>query len=144
MVVCQSEDCYRQMAKTKQTARKTNTPGMSTYQDDSTSSSSSGEEVDTDAEESRQKATSWDTTGPSSPEMKGRSPKLPKGANKVQGDFGVFLWWSEWEPAGPTDLPRVPNSGGHSQDQEDKEKHEVNHSKSPGSRGTDRVIFRMV
>ena len=43
------------MAKTKQTARKTNTPGMSTHQDDSTSSSSSGEEVDTNAEESRQK-----------------------------------------------------------------------------------------
>ena len=43
------------MAKTKQTARKTNTPGMSTYQDDSTSSSSSGEEVNTDAEESRKK-----------------------------------------------------------------------------------------
>ena len=43
------------MVKTKQTARKTNTPGMSTYQDDSTSSSSSGEEVDTDAEDSRQK-----------------------------------------------------------------------------------------
>ena len=43
------------MAKTKQTARKTNTPGMSTYQDDSTSSSSSGEEVDTDVKESRQK-----------------------------------------------------------------------------------------
>ena len=43
------------MAKTKQTARKTNTPGMSTCQDDSTSSSSSGEEVDTDTEESRQK-----------------------------------------------------------------------------------------
>ena len=42
------------MAKTKQTARKTNTPGMSTYQDDSTSSSSSGEGVDTDVEESRQ------------------------------------------------------------------------------------------
>ena len=42
------------MAKTKQTARKTNTPGMSTYQDGSTHSSSSGEEVDTDAEESRQ------------------------------------------------------------------------------------------
>ena len=41
------------MVKTKQTARKTNTPGMSTHQDDSTSSSSSGEEVDTDAEESR-------------------------------------------------------------------------------------------
>ena len=41
------------MAKTKQTARKTNTPGMSTHQDDSTSSSSSGEEVDTDAEETR-------------------------------------------------------------------------------------------
>ena len=43
------------MVKTKQMARKTNTLGMSTYQDDSTSSSSSGEEVDTDAEESRQK-----------------------------------------------------------------------------------------
>ena len=42
------------MAKTKQTARKTNTLGMSTYQDDSTSSSSSGEGVDTDVEESRQ------------------------------------------------------------------------------------------
>ena len=41
------------MAKTKQTARKTNTLGMSTHQDDSTSSSSSGEEVDTDLEESR-------------------------------------------------------------------------------------------
>ena len=41
------------MAKTKQTARKTNTPGMSMHQNDSTSSSSSGEEVDTDAEESR-------------------------------------------------------------------------------------------
>ena len=41
------------MAKTKQTARKTNTPGMSTHQDDSTSSSSSGGEVDTDAEETR-------------------------------------------------------------------------------------------
>ena len=42
------------MAKTKQTARKTNTPGMSMHQNNSTSSSSSGEEVDTDAEESRQ------------------------------------------------------------------------------------------
>ena len=41
------------MAKTKQTVRKTNTLGMSTHQDDSTSSSSSGEEVDTDAEETR-------------------------------------------------------------------------------------------
>ena len=42
------------MAKTKQTARKTNTPGMSMYQNDSTSSSSSGEEMDTDTEGSRQ------------------------------------------------------------------------------------------
>ena len=41
------------MAKTKQTARKTNTPGMSTHQNDSTSSSSSGEEMDTDVEGSR-------------------------------------------------------------------------------------------
>ena len=42
------------MAKTKQTARKANTPGMSTHQNDSTSSSSSEEEMDTDTEESRQ------------------------------------------------------------------------------------------
>ena len=41
------------MAKTKQTARKTNTLGMSMHQDDSTSSLSSGEEVDTDTEETR-------------------------------------------------------------------------------------------
>ena len=41
------------MAKTKQTARKTNTPGMSMHQDDSTSSSSSGGEVDTNVEETR-------------------------------------------------------------------------------------------
>ena len=41
------------MAKTKQTARKTNTLGMSTQQDYSTSSLSSGEEVDTNAEETR-------------------------------------------------------------------------------------------
>ena len=41
------------MAKTKQTARKTNTLGMSIHQDDSTSSSSSGEEVDTDVEGTR-------------------------------------------------------------------------------------------
>ena len=42
------------MAKTKQTARKTNTPGMSMHQNDSTSSSSSREEMDTDVEGSRQ------------------------------------------------------------------------------------------
>ena len=53
MFVSQPEDCCRQMAKTKQTARKTNTLGMSMHQDDSTSSSSSGEEVDTDMEETR-------------------------------------------------------------------------------------------
>ena len=41
------------MAKTKQTTRKTSTPGMSMHQDDSSSSSSSGEEVDTHTEESR-------------------------------------------------------------------------------------------
>ena len=41
------------MAKTKQTARKTNTLGMFTHQNDSTSSSSSGEEMDTDTEGSR-------------------------------------------------------------------------------------------
>ena len=41
------------MAKTKQTARKTNTPEMSTHQNVSTSSSSSKEEMDTDVEGSR-------------------------------------------------------------------------------------------
>ena len=41
------------MAKTKQTAKKTNTLGMSTHQYDSTSSSSSGEEMDTNVERSR-------------------------------------------------------------------------------------------
>ena len=41
------------MARTKQMARKTNTPGMSAHQDDITSSSSSGEEVDTDEKETR-------------------------------------------------------------------------------------------
>ena len=41
------------MAKTKQTARKTNTSEMSMHQNDSTSSSSSGEEMDTDVEGSR-------------------------------------------------------------------------------------------
>ena len=67
------------MAKTKQTARKTNTPGMSTHQDDSTSSSSSGEEMDTDVEESRQKGDKPRYNRPISQEAKGRSPKLPKG-----------------------------------------------------------------
>ena len=43
------------MVRTKQTARKASTPSMSTHQDDSTSSSSGEEEVDMDAEESRQK-----------------------------------------------------------------------------------------
>ena len=79
------------MAKTKQTARKSNTPGMSTYQDDSTSSSSSGEEVDTNTEGSRQKGDKLRYNQPFSLEEKGRSPKLPKGADKAQGDFGVFL-----------------------------------------------------
>ena len=43
------------MARTKQTAKKLNTPGMSTRQDVSTSSSSSGKEMDTNVEEPRQK-----------------------------------------------------------------------------------------
>ena len=78
MFVCQSEDCCRQMVKTKQTARKTNTPGMSTCQDDSTSSSSSGRRWTLTQRSPGRKVTSQDTTGPSSPEKKGRSPKLPK------------------------------------------------------------------
>ena len=65
------------MAKTKQTARKTNTPGMSTYQDDSTSSSSSGEEVDTDVEESRQKGDKLRYNWPIFTGGEGKVTKLP-------------------------------------------------------------------
>ena len=80
------------MAKTKQTARKTNTPGMSTYQDDSTSSSSSGEEVDTDVEESKQKGNKPRYNWPIFTGGEGKVTQAPKGGvNKAQGDFGVFL-----------------------------------------------------
>ena len=65
------------MAKTKQTARKTNTPGMSTYQDDSTSSS--GEEVDTDAEESRQKGDKLRYNWPIFTRVEGKVTQAPEG-----------------------------------------------------------------
>ena len=67
------------MAKTKQTARKTNTSGMSTNQDDSTSSSSSGEEVDTDAEESRQKGDKPRYNWPIFTGGEGKVTQAPKG-----------------------------------------------------------------
>ena len=70
------------MAKTKQTARKTNTPGMSTYQDDSTSSSSSGEEVDTDAEESRQKGNKLRYNRPIFTGEEGKVTQAPKGGEE--------------------------------------------------------------
>ena len=66
------------MAKTKQTARKTNTPGMSTYQDDSTSSSSSGEEVDTNTEESRQKGDKLRYNRPIFTRGEGKVTQAPK------------------------------------------------------------------
>ena len=67
------------MAKTKQTARKTNTPGMSTYQDDSTSSSSSGEGVDTDVEESRQEGNKSRYNWPIFTGGEGKVTQAPKG-----------------------------------------------------------------
>ena len=67
------------MVKTKQTARKTNTPGMSTCQDDSTSSSSSGEEVDTDMEESRQKGDKPRYNWPIFTREEGKVTQAPEG-----------------------------------------------------------------
>ena len=67
------------MAKTKQTARKTNTPGMSTYQDDSTSSSSSGEGVDTYVEESRQEGNKSRYNWPIFTGGEGKVTQAPKG-----------------------------------------------------------------
>ena len=67
------------MAKTKQTARKTNTPGMSTCQNDSTSSSSSKEEVDTDTEESRQRGDKLRYNWPIFTREEGKVTQAPKG-----------------------------------------------------------------
>ena len=67
------------MVKTKQTARKTNTPGMSTYQDDSTSSSSSGEEVDTNMEESRLKGDKLKYNWPIFTRGEGKVTQAPEG-----------------------------------------------------------------
>ena len=67
------------MAKTKQTARKTNTPGMSMHQDDSTSSSSSREEVDTDAEETRPEGNKSRYNRPIFTREEGKVTQVPKG-----------------------------------------------------------------
>ena len=67
------------MAKTKQTARKTNTPGMSMHQNDSTSSSSSGEEVDTDAEGSRPEGDKLRYNRPIFTGEEGRVTQAPEG-----------------------------------------------------------------
>ena len=67
------------MAKTKQTARKTNTLGMSTYQDASTSSSSSGEGVDTNEEESRQEGDKLRYNWLIFTEGEGKVTQAPKG-----------------------------------------------------------------
>ena len=69
------------MAKTKQRAGKTNTPGMSTYQDDSTSFSSSGEEVDTNAEESRQKGDKLRYNWPIFTGEEGKVTQAPEGGH---------------------------------------------------------------
>ena len=67
------------MAKTKQTTRKTNTPGMSTHQNNSTSSSSSGEEVDTDTEESRQEGDKSRYNQPMFTGEEGKVTQAPEG-----------------------------------------------------------------
>ena len=67
------------MAKTKQTARKTNTPGMSTHQTDSTSSSFSGEEMDTDAEGSRQEGDKSRYNRPIFTGGEGKVSQVPEG-----------------------------------------------------------------
>ena len=66
------------MAKTKQTAKKTNTLGMSMHQDDSTSSSSSGGEVDTYVEESRLEGDKLRYNQPIFTREEGKSPRLPR------------------------------------------------------------------
>ena len=67
------------MAKTKQTARKTNTPGMSAHQDDSTSSSSSGEEVDTNGEETRPEGDKLRYNQPIFTREEGKVTQAPEG-----------------------------------------------------------------
>ena len=67
------------MAKTKQTARKTNTLRMSLHQDDSTSSSSSGGEVDTNAEESRQEGNKSRYNRPIFTREEGKVTQAPEG-----------------------------------------------------------------
>ena len=67
------------MAKTKQTARKTNTPGMSMHQNDSTSSSSSGQKVDTDAKESRLEGDKSRYNWPIFTREEGRVTQAPEG-----------------------------------------------------------------
>ena len=104
------------MVKTKQTARKTNTPGMSTYQDDSTSSSSSGEGVDTDAEESRQEGNKFRYNQPAFTRGEGKVTQAPEGGRiKCK----VILEYSSNEVS-ESQLNQIsnqiPNSGGCSQD----------------------------
>ena len=81
------------MAKTKQTARKTNTPGMSTCQDDSTSSSSSGEEVDTNAGVQAERRQAEIQPAHLHQRRREGHPSSQRGANKVQ----VFLEYSSDE-----------------------------------------------
>ena len=103
------------MAKIKQTARKTNTPGMSTYQDDSISSSSSGEGVDTDTEESRQEGDKSRYNRPIFTGGEGKVTQAPEGGRIKRKVILEYSTDEVREPAGPN-LPRVPNSSGCSQD----------------------------
>ena len=64
------------MAKTKQTAKKANTQGMSTHQNVSTSSSSSGERWTLTWKGPGGKVINPGTTGPYSQGKKGKSPRL--------------------------------------------------------------------
>ena len=72
------------MVRTKQTAKKANTPGMSTHQDVSTSSSSSGEEMDTDVEEPRQKGNKPRYNHPIFTGHEGKVTQAPEGEQVKQ------------------------------------------------------------
>ena len=82
------------MAKTKQTAKKTNTPEMSTHQNVSTSSSSSREEMDTDAEGSRWESDKSRYNWPIFTGEEGKVTQAPEG-ERVRGK--VILEYSSDE-----------------------------------------------
>ena len=126
------------MVKTKQTARKTNTPGMFTCQDDSTSSSSSGEEVDTNVEESRKKGNKLRYNWPIITGEEGKVTQAPEGGRiKCK----VILEYSSNEVSesqlDQLIFPEYPTAEDVAKIKKMKKSCEVNHSTSPNSRGSD-------